>query len=207
MNRLFLTVLITAVLTANNAQAQFAFGVRAGMNCSKIWGGSEPTTAMKLGFQVGAIADYAVNEIFSVESGLFFATMGHKIETASAKRTETPLYLQIPFHARYNFGDRFFVRAGAYFGFCVGGTGKWDTDEYNYKLNFGREDVFGQRVYRSLDFGLSAGAGMIFGNFQFGIEGKQGLTNAIHSSAYKNSVISLTATYMFGKKRNNNDND
>ena len=201
MNRFFLTIIITAVLTANNVQAQFTFGIRAGLNCSKIWGGSEPKTNSKLGFQIGAIADYSMNGNFSFESGLFVATMGHKIEAASAKRTENPIYPQIPFHARYNFGDRFFIRAGTYFGFCVGGKGKWDTDEYDYKLNFGREAVFGQRVYKSFDFGLSAGAGMQFGNFQFGVEGKQGLTNAIHSSSYKNFVISLTATYMFGKSR------
>ena len=205
MNRHFLTVLMTVVLTASNAQAQFTFGVRTGVNCSKIWGGSETATNMKLGFQVGAIANYFVNNNFSLEPGFFVAMMGHRIDVAAATRTESPVYFQIPVHVRYNLSDRFFVRAGPYFGFFFTGYGKWDTDEHNYKLNFGREDVFGQRVYRSFDFGLSAGAGMQFGNIQVGLEGKQGLTDVIHSSSYKNLAISLTATYMFGKKRKNTD--
>ena len=200
MNRHFLTILMTVFLAASNAQAQFTFGVRAGMNCSKIWGGSEPATNMKLGFQVGAIADYSVNDNYSVDAGLSVAMMGHRIEAASAKRTESPVYLQIPVQARYNLGNRFFVRAGPYFGLCFIGTGNWDTDEYHYRLNIGREDTFGQRVYRYFDFGLSAGAGMQFGKIQIGLEGKQGMTDAIYSSSYKNFAISLTATYMFGKK-------
>ena len=201
--RFFLTIFIIAFLTSNNAQAQFTFGVRAGLNCSNILSGSEPTTAMKFGFQAGAVTDYAVKGNFSVETGLFVSTMGHKLNATSATRTENPIYLQIPLHARYSFGNKFFVRGGPYFGFCVGGKGNWNTDEYDYKLNFGREEIFGQRVYRSFDFGLSAGAGMQFGNIQAGVECKQGLTNAIHSLSYKNLAISLTVAYMFGKKRKN----
>ena len=198
MNRLFLTVLATIILTAS-AQAQFTFGVRAGMICSKIWGSSEPPTNMKLGFQFGGIADYSVNDNFSVASGFSMAMMWHRIKAETATRTESPVYLQIPVFARYNLTDILFLSAGTYFGHFVFGNGNWSTDDYKYKLNFGREDVFGQQVYKSFDFGLSAGAGVQFGNLQVGLECRQGMTNVIHSSSCKNLAFTITVTYMFGR--------
>lgn len=211
MNKYFFTVLLSVVLTANNVQAQFIFGVRAGVNSAKICGGIGAATKMKLGFQIGAVADYSVSNKLSIEPGFFFATLGHKMigssttqggEQITNRCFVTPNYIQFPVHARYKFENKLILQAGPYLGFAVGGKVREKIGRtgnvFEHKLKFGGDD------YRIFDCGFGIGVAMQFSNIQIGLEGKQGFIGvkpSMHEtlSYSKNVSLSLTATYMLGK--------
>lgn len=221
MNKHFFTVFILVVLTANHVHAQFTFGVRTGLNYTSIWGGvGEPTgsTAVPpgyqigeppdypanpannklliesgiLGYQIGAVADYSINDKFSIESGLLLSKKGFKNQTFGMGQngkeltfnvSEKTNYIQIPVHVCYKLGNRFLVHAGPYFGFAISGKRTSDISldgekmyERNLMINFGRDKFsYGARYCRIFDWGLGTGLAVRLGNIQVGLEGNTGL--------------------------------
>ena len=208
MNNHFFKVLLAFVLIAGNTQAQYTFGVRAGLNANKIWGGTGPVTNMKAGFQIGAVADYSLNDRFSIEHGLLFTTLGYQIKGLAMPamknmliKAENRNYIQIPVRFLYKFGNGLSFHAGTYFSRAISGKVKGnlfpiDGEIYNYeyKLRFGEND---NSVF---DCGLSVGIAMRFGNFKVGLEGNRGLISLEQSKSYhKNGGFAFNTTYMFGK--------
>ena len=227
MNKHFLAVSLIVVLTASHVQAQFNFGVRTGLNYTKVLGtGVAPVNNLKAGFQFGVVADYAVNGKFSIEPGLLFSTLGYKgqqyvTEYPTGKKAyffkyqESPNYIQIPVHARYKLGNKVFLHAGPYFGFAIGGKASaeyLDNDgnrmaKASHKLTFRLDDSH-SRYSRTFDYGLGVGVAVKFGNVQVGLEGNTGLAGISKYDTIsfedifiykKNGGFALTATYMFGK--------
>ena len=208
MNNHFFKVLLAFILIAGNTQAQYTFGVRAGLNSNKIWGGTGPVTNMKAGFQIGAIADYSLNHRFSIEHGLLFATLGHRINFTPMNGmrskhyiAENRNYIQIPVRFLYKFGNGLSFHAGTYFSRAISGKVKGnsfpiDGEIYNYEYKL----WFGENANSVFDCGLSVGIAMRFGNYKVGLEGNRGIISLLQSSSYhKNGGFAFNATYMFGK--------
>ena len=208
MNKHFFIVLLSFVLIAGKTQAQYTFGVRAGLNSNKIWGQKGHLTRMKVGFQIGAVAEYSLNDRFSIEHGLLFATLGYNINRTAFTPTmknglfmdENRNYIQIPVRFLYKLGNGLSFHAGTYFGRVISGKVKGnsvsiDGEIYNYedKLRFGGND---NNVF---DCGLSVGIAMRFSNFKVGLEGNRGLISLQPGSNHKNGGFAFNATYMFSK--------
>ena len=218
MNKYFFTVLLVVVLSANNVQAQFTFGVRAGLNSTKIWGGVGRPTGMKAGFQFGTVADYSFSDKFSIEPKLLFSTQGFKNQMSTTnpvngkkckiKEIESPNYIQIPVHVKYKLGNIVSVYAGPYLGFAIGGKRKMITIEDGKKIytaypKLFKRDTDGRlmSVYeRRFDYGFGVGVAMKFNNIQIGFEGNQGFVGIKQeTTSDKNGCLALIAAYMFGK--------
>ena len=220
MSKKFYLVLLAAVLTANYAQAQFTFGVRAGLNLTNMKMKAEGISIsadMKPGFQLGVVGEYGLSESFFIQPGILFAQQGSKSDFSSSmgsysyeSSTKTTLnYLQIPVNAQYKVdlgGMKLLLQAGPYFGFAISGKqkgeettiwgGEKETEKYDEKIDFGEDDSM-----KRGDFGLGIGAGLQFGNIQAGLGYNIGIANINTDSDFKtkNNSLAITLTYFFGK--------
>jgi hypothetical protein len=218
MNKKVLTVMLAIVLMAGYAQAQLAFGVRAGLNLTNLDGDFTDNNKMKPGFQLGAVADYALSKAVSIQPGILFATQGCKFqitetvegEQMKIKSTTNLNYLQIPVNAQFKIdmgGVKLLLQAGPYLGFALSGKNRTEstvagiTEKEDNDVKIGS----GEGETKRFDLGLGAGAGLQFGNIQASAGYNFGLTNINNKSEFIennrlwNTGLAVTVTYLFGK--------
>ncbi len=176
MKKLIIT--LTALVVATGAFAQLNFGVKAGGNLSTIsgmtseeggmdWGDLAkvtPSQSMKLGFNVGAFAEYMVMPMFGVQVELNYSAQGvnTKVESSSsilgaASTTDTfwsAGYINIPILAKAHFAN-IAVYAGPQLGFATGfnSASKVTTDDKTTEY-----DPEAVEDYSSFDLSLALGA-------------------------------------------------
>jgi len=165
--------------------AQFTGGGRLGVNLSNLRGSSVENNSMLIGYNIGAFANFAMEdaisgdfgEMFSIQAELSIQTKGATldfpianaegtIDTMAVKQSFT--YVQIPILAKLTFGDprgiTGFGEVGAYgaplFGLTVDGKKSYDHDN---------DPSTDKRKYRDeysgFDYGFVVGAGV---NIPFG---------------------------------------
>ncbi|MEN8137695.1 MAG: porin family protein [Bacteroidota bacterium] len=189
----------------------------------------EMDTKMRIGYHIGATVDYTINEKVSLQSGLLLTSKGFKVEdseseagfSADYKVSGIVNYLEIPVHFAYKIND-FQIYAGPYLAFGVGGKFKTeysltfngntesDSDETKLKPVFGEvaegdleED---EGAYNAFDYGLNFGIGYQVGPVLLNAGYSLGLGNFVpkyensdNEDKVSNRVISVSATYFFGK--------
>ena len=166
----------------------------------------------KLGFQIGALLDYPISDMFSVEGGLVVSTKGSKlkynesdgVESYESDTKTNLVYLDIPVTLKARKGmDNFdlFALAGPYIG--IGLAGKTQTDsygqEYERDISWGNGE---SDTAKRLDAGWLIGAGVEVKSIEISLSYGLGLAN-LSTSDYSNSkirnrVASLTVGYRFG---------
>jgi len=184
------TILIVALaVTSVTASAQygrhgssssFSLGAKTGLNFA--WVTSETPEGFKgvpaTGLQLGAVANFGVNENFSIQPELLFSQKGYKIRDdgttpdVSYSSSLTKNYVEIPVLAKVTFGNdnsnaRVFLNAGPYIG--IWATGKMKS-RYSYEgdsdtdielINFHDYDYVEDGVaLNRVDLGLSFGGGV-----------------------------------------------
>lgn len=176
MKKLIIT--LTALVVATGAFAQLNFGVKAGGNLSTIsgmtseeggmdWGDLAkvtPSQSMKLGFNVGAFAEYMVMPMFGVQVELNYSAQGvnTKVESSSsilgaASTTDTfwsAGYINIPILAKAHFAN-IAVYAGPQLGFATGFNSASKVTTDGKTTEYDPEAV---EDYSSFDLSLALGA-------------------------------------------------
>ena len=205
------------MISSTSVFAQASFGVKAGLNLSKMSGKAEgeklDDIKMKPGFNIGAFADFSFSDMFALETGLTIETKGFKIKNEEemfggnleSKTTFNVVYATIPVQARLNFSN-FYVLAGPYIG--IGVTGKLktkvtydgETEKEDDSIEFG--DDAEESDLKRLDFGLGVGAGYeITDNFGVRLGYDLGLANLTpggdKDNKLKNGSINLSVTFKF----------
>lgn len=214
--------LLAVVLTTSYVSAQFTFGPRVGFNYTNMrseFDGQKldkEGSKFKPGFQVGVVADYALNTSMSIQSGLLFAQQGYKQDFSKVNGPKAIFnlnYLQIPINVQLKFplgGIDLFVQTGPYLGFGINGKYKyWDENgkrmsNEDRKYSFGSDWEKGE--LKRFDIGIGFGAGLQFGNIQAGLGYNMGLRNLVNEPTIKsyfdvlvkNYGLALTVTYLFG---------
>ncbi|MDD3512104.1 MAG: outer membrane beta-barrel protein, partial [Fermentimonas sp.] len=84
--RLFLVLAMFAVATA--VSAQVSLGVKGGVNMSNFYGEELDNENVKIGFNVGLLADYEFSYNSAIQTGLFFTTKGFKYDSQNLDYTE-----------------------------------------------------------------------------------------------------------------------
>lgn len=208
-----LIILLLAVFLISSVSETYAttFGVKGGLNLSNMFmkdnsGTYSTEFEMLPGFQIGATAEFDINEKYAFETGLLFATKGYKFEHSVAgeeySSTLTLNYIDIPLAGKGYFNVQNFDvygLLGAYIGYGIGGTASSDYDEQEDEdISFGSEQG---DDFKPFDFGLLIGAGVQYQKFEFGLSYALGLANL---SVYddddmkvNNRVISVTVGYKF----------
>jgi hypothetical protein len=228
-------ILLFALTTVVGAlHAQVRPGVKLGYNLSGVKAdyavatepnlkvaGAPDNFRMKSGFQVGLVADCPINDAFAIQPGVRFTSQGFTDKyTSSGKaiRKFSLYYLQVPVYAQYRLNiaeaANLLIQAGPYAGFglfgrqqyTMKGTSK-DLPDDQKKITFGSDRS--DDVRKAFDYGVSAGVGIEFFNFQFVVaydyglckvnfEGQQG--SGQYNINMQNNNLSFTLAYIFGHR-------
>ncbi len=209
-------ILLGIVLSLSlSSFSQTRFGIKGGLSLADVSIKSEgigiDITDVKPGFHIGAVVDYSLTEIIDLETGLMFETKGLKSKAsilggASGKAVTTTSYLSIPINlkASYDFRDfGVYGLFGPYVGVALSSKDKYTGDykdlmgmsEYDNKIgNSDTDDI------KTMDFGLSLGAGVEVNEFLFGVEYDLGLANIIpggdSDNFMKNRVFKISVGIM-----------
>ena len=131
-------IFVLFALVSIVSYSQISWNVKAGMtmnNMTKL-----DDTKMKLGYTFGVGADYALNDMWSVQSGLNITAKGYKFDLTEevngkmitiAEGKKNPIYLELPILAavKFNIADnmKLVVNAGPYLAFGLGGKASLDA--------------------------------------------------------------------------------
>jgi hypothetical protein len=207
-----LLIVIIALITTLESFAQIKFGVKGGLNVSNMLDKTKYRTYSdeynsKIGFHLGATAEYSLSEKFSIEPGFLFSTKGYKMEKSGVTGSLNLNYLEVPINAIYKIelsSVNILISAGPYLGSAISGKAKAsepilgvNEDSKEQKIEIGTD-------IKALDFGLDIGAGVeikdITLNLQYGL-GLANLTpNTENDAKLKNRVIGISIGYKFGGK-------
>ena len=133
MKKITIALIGLMMISSTSVFAQLSYGVKAGLNFSKmsIKANGENVDDIKFnpGLNLGAFADFSFSDMLALETGLTIEKKGFmmkdeedvyggKVKTTSKFNV---VYATIPIQARLNFGN-FYALAGPYIG--IGLTGK-----------------------------------------------------------------------------------
>ena len=148
MKKILITVAFAALAIAG-ANAQVKFGVRVGLNhtdqAAKEYNIKQETVP-RISFYVGALVEYAFNDVVLMDAGLTYSNQGYKTKIGDGKVIDHTLNLPIWF--KYDFAG-FRPKAGLYAGYILsqqlkgnGNSKTVDSDSYNhfdYGIGLGAE--------------------------------------------------------------------
>ena len=221
-NLLNFLVVYLLIATCPDLYSQ-TFGVKAGLNLSKVFakdnfGNYNDDAMWKTGFHAGATAEFKLNKLWSLETGLLLSTKGFKTmleDTAfgdfvKSENTTSLYYIDIPFNFKAGLtvkNSKFYASLGPYIGFGIYGKDKGEftlqgqTESFDEPVEWGSDEE--NDKVRRLDFGFAMGIGLEFKSIQIGFSYHQGLANI---SAYRqdgatirNCVLGLSIAYRFIK--------
>ena len=148
MKKILMAVAFAALAIAG-ANAQVKFGVRAGLNhtdqAAKEYDIKQETVP-RISFHVGALVEYAFNDVVLMDAGLTYSNQGYKTKIGDGKVIDHTLNLPVWF--KYDFAG-FRPKAGLYAGYILsqqlkgnGNSRTVDSDSYNhfdYGIGLGAE--------------------------------------------------------------------
>ena len=198
--KLMLVLALFAMVTA--VSAQVSLGVKGGINMSNLYGDELDDENVKIGFNVGLLADIDFSFNSAIQTGLFFTIKGYKYDSGNLDYTENLMYIQLPVHYAYKIdvtpGTRVVFHAGPYAAYGVGGSRKLDAGELG---SLEVDKIFGDGMlqYKPFDAGLGLGVGAEFGPILVDLGWDMGLVNISNTSNgnVKNQNAYLSVGYKF----------
>lgn len=216
MKKIALILLLAS--TVITASAQISFNVKGGLNLSRYMGEDTSNSNIKPGVKIGLGMEYQFNELFSIQPSLYFSQKGsksslEKIEHNYSSTTElykkisiNQMYLELPINAQFRFkidrNTNFFVAAGPYFAYGVGGKMKERVEQIknsNSSVTNNKIDSFSENGanIRPFDMGLNLGFGVEYNSFIAGIDSGLGFINLQDDVDMKNMNFSFMVGYKF----------
>ncbi|PVX49944.1 outer membrane protein with beta-barrel domain [Balneicella halophila] len=188
MKKIFLVVVAVAFFATQGIAQDFNFGVKGGVNFTNLTG-DDVDADMKTKFNLGVLAEFMVNEQFSIQPEVLYSAQG-----ADEDNTELTLdYITVPVMFKYYVAPGFSLQAGPQVGFLV-------NDDYEASLGDVSVSPDTDDVFKTVDFGLNFGLGYKFYNNIF-VDARYnlGLTEVFDEGDVdaKNSVIQFSVGYMF----------
>lgn len=180
---LFTGLLTLFLITGLQAQGDFAFGVKAGINLASLGGDATYNYSSKPGFHAGVALDVPFGDKISIQPEVLISLQGSGgffLEDLNF------WYLNLPVMGKYNVWDKLYIEAGPQIGFLL--SNNLDGNA------FGGGGTFDQT--NGLDIGLAVGAGYrLNDNFYFQLRFSAGIINAIEDVTSKNRVFQISAVY------------
>lgn len=199
MTRNLLFAALVAVLTIPAAQAQFSFGVKAGLNVATLQGDfPEGDLNPRLGLNAGVFAEYAVTPTVSLRPELLLSMRGATAQEEGIDATFAIDYLEVPLLAHLRFpagaGLNIGVLAGPAFGIKLSETIRISNSEGGIGVD---TDEF-----KPLDFGAVIGATVGAGPYAVDLRWLQGIGNTLRDTSgesLRHGVFQATFSYQFGR--------
>lgn len=199
MKKLILSLgLLAGVSVAAHAQSGVRFGVKAGASLTSITGEDSDGLANKFGFNGGVVANFAFNDMISVQPEVLYSMKGAKEDGGNGKFNLN--YIDVPVLAKVSTGATgLFFELGPQVGFLASAKVKDDNSSLDAK-----------DFVKSVDFGYAAGIGFqAESGPMVGLRYNGGFTNigkdnigGINTTPgkAKNSAFQLYVGFMFGGK-------
>ena len=180
--------------------AQWSFGVKGGLNASKMkWEAMDPK--FKIGAQVGGFVTYHFNDAWALQTELLYTLQGCRFElievgeTAMEEKTimykRNAHYLNIPILARFQFTRRLYLELGPQVGFQLAAYQKYNDERYRIEAT------------KPVDVALAGGVGYAFNehldlNFRY-VHGFLPVHKYLGSDEFKatNRSMQLSLGYRF----------
>ena len=199
-----------------NAQGGAAFGIHAGASFAKVTfkdGDENENTDTRVGLTLGVIADMPISSNFSFQPQLNFVQKGGKEGEDDYEASTVINYLELPLNFVYKTTDNgsghFFVGAGPYLGFAIGGKSKVEVlgEEEEVDLEIGNDD--GDDI-KPFDLGINVLAGYkLPGGIFISANYTPGLINiapgAGSETTVRNGYFGVRVGFMLGAANRDND--
>lgn len=181
------------------------FGVKGGLNISNLTEAQDNKT--RINFHIGALAEFKINENFSIQPELMYSRQGI---TGSTREGDMDMvydveavfkldYLNLPIMAKYYIKEGFSIQAGPQIGLIV--TAKYEEETTGMGMNMTViEDI--KSGIKTVDFGLNFGLGYelpvgVFFDARYNV-GLTGIFKDIEDSVKPlNRVFQLSVGYKF----------
>jgi hypothetical protein len=157
---------------------------------------------MIFGYDLGAFAEFPVNENFSFETGIQFTSKGMKANDADTDLKLELSYIDIPLTAKIAFklaGIKAYGAFGPYVGYGIGG--QIYIDGLGTKVKWGSNGESDN--LKPLDYGLNIGAGIEINALQIGLSYGYGLANinptSDNGAKASNRALGISVGYRFAK--------
>lgn len=208
---------IASCFITTNAYSQ-RLRANAGLNLSNMIQTSDPSLGqpidpkIKPGFHVGIGGDYELSDLFSLDAGLLFSTMGYKIQETttigffptSVEGSFNTYYLTIPIMAKLKLevaDINTFFGAGPYFAFGLTGNQKITTtslgitSESDQDVEWGNDENTDN--LKRLDFGLQVTGGVEIEDFTVSLFYALGLVDVtpVNGITARNTVFGVSVGY------------
>lgn len=136
---------MACIMMALPAQAQLKFGLKGGLNISKVtFSASDINSDNRTGFFIGPMAEFTIPVIgVGIDAAALYTQSGAKVEYENESYDKNLKTIEIPVNLKYNFGlgsmAGVYVAAGPQFGFNVGSghLGDYDIKDCNTTFNVG----------------------------------------------------------------------
>ena len=190
-----LAVACFALTASAQEKGDLRFGVTAGMNVSNI---TDTETDSRIGFHVGAKAEYNITDNLYGNAALLFSQKGCQFEEDGEKLTANPGYIELPIHIGYRFKMSekvsIFGEIGPYFAYGICGKLKVEDSFWEYDMKF-----FDIDEVNKFDFGWGVKAGVEYAKFQISLGYEGGITEVFDSRGLDphNSNFMVSVAYMF----------
>jgi hypothetical protein len=161
------------------------FGAKAGLNLATVTGNDIENASLHPSFHVGALANFFINEKFTIQPEVMYSGKGAKGEGGVYNMG----YINVPVLVQYRTPSGFFVEAGPQVGFLMNAkfkaTGQSNTDFKQFMKSTDYSWV-GGIGYKSA-MGIGATARYDFGFF-----------NVAKDGIIRNKAIMISLFYVFG---------
>lgn len=151
--------LILFALTSDLNSQELVFGFTGGLNMNTI-STKESDGGLKVGANIGGIAQLKLNDEMSLMANLRFSSKGQQFSKIidsnnnhlKIYNSTSLYYIDIPLLYQYYFEDIIGIEAGPTFNFCLGGKNKEKIGNEEWKVT-----KFEKGTYNPFEFGLAFG--------------------------------------------------
>ena len=189
------------LLTTTQLSAQLSAGPKGGYNFARLNGDLTNTRYIPR-IQIGAMVNYAFNEMYGLQTGLMYKGKGSLLYYDENDFDAFTLnYLEIPVNnvvtAEFGIGT-LLVYIGPYVAFALNGAYKFLSDENDVSNDIPIGTSEDDEIL-PMDFGINLGAGFIYEGLeiQMGYGGSFVNISNVPNNRLTNSLISISAAYFF----------
>lgn len=208
MKKLLLLLVITSFTFSTVSAQDISFGLKAGVNFSKLYSDDDVYNDMSegsTGFHLGALVEFPISDKISIQPEFLFSQVGDTFSSATIGDDEiinedTYIkinYFSIPLIVKYYATDTFFFEAGPQMDFLTSADGRTYTSNH-FETEINEEDV--EDRLETNNYGFNIGAGYkatngVFINARYVI-GLSDVTKNVFTS-YKNNEFQFSVGFMF----------
>ncbi len=208
MKKILLFLLITSFTLSGLKAQDISYGLKAGVNFSKLCSDDDTYNEMSEGsaaFHFGALIEFPISDKFSIQPEFLFSQVGDKLSSATINDDEiinedTHIkinYFSIPLIVKYYATDNIFFEAGPQMDFLRSADGRTYVSNH-FETEINEEDVKDRLETTNYGFGMGAGykaTNGVFVNARYVI-GLSDVTKNVFST-YKNNAFQFSVGFMF----------